>query len=119
MFNSFLSNQRPLWLGNRFLLEVIFSWEGNSSSAWTRKKKRGFLHGGVLHVLYGWILAWIRTLLSLDIPRLMDLNVATITLDNLYLGRQPTVGSLSYETTKKKKKGYVYMKGAEINCIKA
>ena len=31
------------------------------------KKKRGFLHGGVLHVLHRWILACIMTLLSLDI----------------------------------------------------
>ena len=52
---------------------------------------RDFLHDGVLH---GWILACIRTLLSLDIPRPMDVNVTTITLDNLYLGNEPIMGSL-------------------------
>ena len=56
----------------------------------------------------------IRTLLSLDIHRPMDVNMATITLDNLYLGSEPTVGSLWYGA-----KRYVYMKGVEINCIEA
>ena len=41
------------------------------------RKKHGFLHGGVLHVLHCWILACIMTLLSLDIlirnPILLEL----------------------------------------------
>ena len=47
-------------------------------------------------------------------PRPRDVNVTTITLDNSYLGSEPTEGSLWYGA-----KRYVYMKGVEINCIKA
>ena len=56
----------------------------------------------------------IRILLSLDIPRPRDVNVTTITLDNSYLGSEPTEGALRYGA-----KRYVHMKGVEINCIKA